>query len=58
MIDYVRTSHTEEGEERGLTAAYGISGPQAGLNKKLLYVRIENDFGGVEEFALVNPAIT
>lgn len=59
MIDYVRASHDSvKGPERELTPAYGISGVQAGINKKMLYARIENDFGGVEEFALVNPKIT
>ena len=58
MIDYVQASQNEdEAAKRGIRAAYGISGIQAGLKKKIMYVRIENEYGGVEEFALVNPKI-
>ena len=59
MIDYVRSSQDEvEAKERKLRSAFGISAIQIGIAKKLIYVRIENEFGlEAEEFALINPKI-
>lgn len=59
MIDYVRSSQNpEQAKKFNLRPAYGISAIQLGYPKKLIYVRIENEFGGKpEEFALVNPKI-
>lgn len=60
LIDYVRSSINEdERVKRNLRPAYGLSAIQLGHRKKLLFVRVENEFGGLpEEFALVNPKIT
>ncbi|NOQ50212.1 MAG: peptide deformylase [Mycoplasmataceae bacterium] len=59
MVDYVRSSQDkDETKKRSLRSAYGISAVQIGKPKKMLFVRIENKFGGeAEEFALVNPKI-
>lgn len=59
MIDYVRSStNIEEKEKRNLRPAYGISAIQLGYRKKMLFVKVENEFGGdPEEFALINPKI-
>ncbi len=59
MIDYVRSSvNPNENEKRNLRPAYGISAIQLGHKKKMLFVRVESEYGNnVEEFALVNPKI-
>ncbi len=59
MIDYVRSSQDpKEAAARNLRPAYGISAIQVGQPKKLIYIRIENEYGSApEEFALVNPYI-
>jgi peptide deformylase len=59
MIDYVRSSQNpDEASARNLRPAYGISAIQIGHKKKLMFIRIENEFGGTpEEFALINPKI-
>lgn len=59
MIDYVRSSQDEvQAKERNLRPAYGLSAVQLGHLKKMMFIRIENEFGGEpEEFALVNPKI-
>ncbi len=60
MIDYVRSStDEEESEKRNLKPAYGISAIQLGYPKKMIFVRVENEFNdSVEEFALINPKIS
>jgi len=59
MIEYTRSSQDPvANKERKLRPAFGISAIQIGHAKKMLYVRIENEYGGEpEEFALVNPKI-
>ncbi len=59
LIDYTRTSQDPiANKERNLRPAMGISAIQIGHKRKLLYVRIENEFGSeAEEFALANPKI-
>ena len=58
MIDYVRASQDpEKAKARGITPSLGIAAPQLGVNKKIIYVSVENQFGEEEEFALVNPHI-
>jgi peptide deformylase len=58
MIDYVRASKDPvKAAERGYTPSMGIAAPQLGMNKKMIYVSVENNFGQEEEFALVNPVI-
>lgn len=59
MVDYVRSSqNAEEVKIRNLRPAYGISAIQLGHKKKMIFVRIESEYGGEpEEFALVNPKI-
>ncbi|BDV02557.1 MAG: peptide deformylase [Candidatus Hepatoplasma vulgare] len=59
LIDYVRSSiDDDEKAKRNLKSAYGLSAIQLGQRKKMLFVRVENEFGGLpEEFALINPRI-
>lgn len=59
MIDYVRSSQNEElAKKNNLKPAYGISAIQIGRNRKLIFIRIESEFGGIpEEFALINPKV-
>lgn len=60
MIEYVRSSTNEQiAKQRKLKPAYGISAIQLGYNKKMLFVRVENEFSHEpEEFALINPKVT
>ncbi|NQX83620.1 MAG: peptide deformylase, partial [Mycoplasmataceae bacterium] len=61
MIDYVRSSQDDSDKDgkRELVPAVGLSAVQIGHLKRMIYVRIENDYKKHnEEFALINPIVT
>ncbi len=59
IIDYVRSSQDKtQASSRNLRPAFGISAVQIGKARKMMFIRIENEFIGTpEEFALINPEV-